>query len=407
MAGLALAGALACAGCGSTSTRTESQTIPVGRTLDVYASLPLHGPLWRSGGATLSGIEAALSAVHDTAGPWSIHFVPLDDTAASTGLPDLARAADNARKANQDAGAILYIGDLTAPTTQVAIPILNAAGIPQIGLSSSAASLTAVHGSAAVNQYPTGMRTFLSLVPSDSVQASADLAMMQRARCGEVALAHDQAGSDLAAALWSQRGLSPLSFVADTDIDQATFDPAQYVQGLRPTGTGERCLFFAGSASPAAVRLADAVHQIRRPPWQFFGGDGICTPEFTAPPGGVSPAAYKSIECTSPVPDLSTSAAGRAFLRAYGEHAGAGQPPPQAALGYEAMELALAAIKTLGAGADSRQAVLHQILATSHQSSLLGPLRFNASTGASTLRSYYVYQIRNGRLQLASAITPS
>ena len=78
----------------------------------------------------------------------------------------------------------------------MSIPILNQAGIPQVSPANTYVGLTTnLPGSAPgepQKYYPTGNRTYLRIVPIDSIQAAADLMAMKQAGCTKVAVANDK-----------------------------------------------------------------------------------------------------------------------------------------------------------------------------------------------------------------------
>ena len=74
------------------------------------------------------------------------------------------------------------------------MPILNQAGIAQVSPANTYVGLTTNEpgGASGGPPYaPTGTRTYLRIVPTDSVQAAADLLAMRQAGCTKVAIASD------------------------------------------------------------------------------------------------------------------------------------------------------------------------------------------------------------------------
>ena len=94
----------------------------------------------------------------------------------------------------------------------MSIPILNQAGIPQVSPANTYVGLTTnLPGSAPgepQKYYPTGKRTYLRIVPIDSIQAAADLMAMKEAGCTKVAVANDKEayGAGLATLLELEKG---------------------------------------------------------------------------------------------------------------------------------------------------------------------------------------------------------
>lgn len=90
---------------------------------------------------------------------------------------------------------MLYIGELDSEATKLSLPILNEAGVPEIGPAGTYVGLTTHEPGAAPGEpakyQPAGSRTFLRIVPRDSVEAAAALEAMKQAGCQRVAVAHD------------------------------------------------------------------------------------------------------------------------------------------------------------------------------------------------------------------------
>jgi branched-chain amino acid transport system substrate-binding protein len=105
-----------------------------GETLTIYSSLPLQGTSKGQSEAVIAGERLALKEAGSKAGKFKLKYVSLDDsTAQNPGTADEGQTAQNARKAVQDKSTIFYLGEFNSGGTKVSLPILNKAGIPQIG----------------------------------------------------------------------------------------------------------------------------------------------------------------------------------------------------------------------------------------------------------------------------------
>ena len=157
-AGVACAGACVVSGCGGHTARPPRVRVGRPTTATVYASLPLKGALAGQGLAVLNGAKLALDQLGPQAGE-RIRLITLDDSSGAGAAAANARAAATARY------AVYYIGELDSAASEVAAPILNQAGVPQVSPLSTSVSLTGLD--------PTGRPTFLRLAPPDSAQAAA------------------------------------------------------------------------------------------------------------------------------------------------------------------------------------------------------------------------------------------
>src|SRR5215469_10686178 len=178
--------ALAAAGCSSSGSSAPSSgsTSGGGGTVDFYSSLPMQGASSAQTGPLVNGIKLALSEAGGKAGQWTVNYQVLDDSTAAAGKWDPGQTEANARKVASDPKAVYYMGEFNSGASEVSIPILNSAGIPQVSPANTYVGLTTnLPGSAPgepQKYYPTGKRTYLRIVPRDTIQAAAGLETMKK-----------------------------------------------------------------------------------------------------------------------------------------------------------------------------------------------------------------------------------
>ena len=392
---LALLSAAALSACGgggnSTSTGGTDAAGPAGKIIDVYSSLPMQGPAAAETASIVNGIRLALAQSRGKAGPFKVQYTALDDSAGSSGW-DANQTATNARKAAADPRAVYYIGEFDDDASEVSMPILNEAGIPQVSPANTYVALTA---GAPGNYWPTGTRTYLRIVPTDAVQAAADLLAMHEAGCSKVAVASDGEayGTGLAKLIDLQKGYYGIDVVNDAGIDPSAHGLRSYALSLK--GLRADCLFVAGLASKGVVDLTKEVHAYL-PTAKFFGPADMCTSAWTnAKDGGVPATVDPLIQCTQATQSLTAYPGGKAFLAAYRAKYPGSNPGPYAILGYEAMRLGLSTIALLGPNGDSKSAVLSELFATTGRHSVLGTYGFN-KVGDTTLKAIGLYKVGAG-----------
>ncbi len=405
--------AVAAAGCSSSSTTSTGTTssAAAGGTVDIYSSLPMQGASNAQTIPLVNGIKLALSQAGGKAGQWTVNYQVLDDSTAAAGKWDPGQTAANARKVASDPKAVFYIGEFNSGASEVSIPILNEAGIPQVSPANTYVGLTTnLPGSAPgepQKYYPTGKRTYLRIVPIDSIQAAADLIAMKNAGCTKVAVANDKEayGAGLATLLELEKGYYGVTIVSNTGIDPTAPNFRSYASTV--SGQGADCFFFAGITANGAVQIVKDVHSAI-PTAKVFGGDGVCTSTWTnASQGGVPAAIDPLIQCTVATQDLSAYPGGKAFLAAYQAKYGVSSPDPYAIYGYAEMQLALNTIKNLGAQGNSKSAILAALFADKSIQSVLGTYGFNAN-GDTTLKSYGLYKVgSNGDPVFFQTVTPT
>jgi branched-chain amino acid transport system substrate-binding protein len=399
-AGIFLVGALlTLAGCGSSSntTSTKSSTpSSSSKTVDIYSSLPLTGASTAQTIPMVDGIKLALSQAGGKAGPWTVNYTSLNDATAAAGEWDPTQTAADARKAAADSRTIYYIGEFNSGASEVSIPILNEAGIPQVSPANTYVGLTTdLPGSAPGEPgkyYPTGVRTYLRIVPIDSIQAAADLIAMKQAGCTRVAVANDKEayGAGLARLLELEKGYYGVDIVSNTGIDPKAPNFRSYAATIK--GEGADCFEFAGIVSNGGVQITKDVNAAL-PKAKIFGPDGMCTNTWTdAKDGGVPASIDPLIECTVATQDLSAYPGGKTFLAAFTKAYGISNPDPYAIYGYEVMKLGLNTIASLGPKGDSKSAVLKALFAIKARNSVLGTYGFDKN-GDPTLKSYGLYKV--------------
>jgi branched-chain amino acid transport system substrate-binding protein len=404
--------ALAAAGCSSSSSSsTSSGSSSGGGTVDFYSSLPMQGASSAQTQPMVNGIKLALAQAGGKAGQWTVNYQVLDDSTAAAGKWDPGQTAANARKVASDPKAVYYMGEFNSGASEVSIPILNDAGIPQVSPANTYVGLTTnLPGSAPgepQKYYPSGNRTYLRIVPIDSIQAAADLMAMKQAGCTKVAVANDKEayGQGLATLLGLEKGYYGVTITSDTGIDPTAPNFRSFASTIK--GQGADCFFFSGIVSNGAVQITKDVHSAI-PTAKIFGPDGVCTDAYTnATKGGIPASLYPLTQCTVATQDLAAYPGGKDFLAAYKAKYGVADPDPYAIYGYEAMQLGLDTVKGLGAKGNDKAAVLKALFATKDRQSVLGTYGFNAN-GDTTLKSYGLYKVgSDGEPVFFKTLTPT
>ena len=363
-------------------------------------------------GPLVNGIKLALSEAGGKAGQWTVNYQSLDDSTAATGQWDAGQTSANARKVATDPKAVYYIGEFNSSASEVSIPILNTASIPQVSPANTYVGLTTtVPGVSTPGEpqkyYPTGKQTYLRIVPTDAIQAAADLMAMKKAGCTKVAVANDKQayGDGLAKLLVLEKGSYGVTITSNTGIDPKAPNFRSYASTIK--GQGADCFFFAGITANGAVQISKDVHSAI-PNAKVFGGDGVCSDSYTsAAKGGIPASLYPLTQCTVATLDLTAYPGGKTFLASYKAKYGVSDPDPYAIYGYAVMKLALDTIKGLGAQGNNKTAVLNALFALKATPSVLGTFGFNSS-GDTTLKSYGLYKVgSNGEPTFFEALTPT
>jgi len=404
------ASAVAIGACGSSSSSSSSSG-GGGGDVSIYSSLPLQGASSAQTKPMVNGIKLALDQAKNKAGQFNVNYTSLDDSTAAAGEWDPTQTGADARKAVSDPNTVYYIGEFNSGASEVSMPILNQAGIPQVSPANTYVGLTqSVPGVSLPGEpdkyLPTGKRTYLRIVPNDIIQAAAGLQAMKEDGCTKVAVANDKEayGTGLAALIDKEKGNYGVTVTSNTGIDPKAPNFRSYASTIK--GEGADCFYFAGIVSNGAVQLTKDVNAAL-PTAKIYGGDGVCTSSYTsAKDGGVPASIDPLLKCTVATQDLSAYPGGRKFLADYKAKYGTSNPDPYAIYGYATMKLGLDTIAKLGAKGSDKAEVVKALFATKNEPSVLGPIGFDSS-GDTTLKSYGLYKVdSSGDPQFIKTITP-
>jgi branched-chain amino acid transport system substrate-binding protein len=393
-----VATAIGVSACGGSSNNSSSSTGGGGgaKSVDIYSSLPEQGASKAQIADMIKGMKLALSQNGGKAGSIKINYMPLDDSTASAGAWDPAQVATNARKAAQDSKTIGYIGEFNSGGSALSIPILNQAGIPQVSPANTYVGLTTNEPGSAKGEpdkyYPTGKRTYLRIVPRDTIQGLALATLMKKDGCQKVAVANDRDtyGQGLASLFLLKSKQVGLNVLGNTGIDKNAANFRSLAASFKQQGAD--CFFFAGITANGGAQIFKDVHAAL-PSAKLYGGDGVCESGLTNPKKGGVPKAVGSLyQCTVAVLNLTSYPGGTQFLSAFKSRYGGSPPDPYGIYGYEAMKLFVDTIRSLGDKGSDRSAVLSALYATKNRQSVLGTYSFDKN-GDTSLTDYGVYKV--------------
>ncbi|MBN8869146.1 MAG: branched-chain amino acid ABC transporter substrate-binding protein [Solirubrobacterales bacterium] len=391
---LALA-ALMAAGCAGTS---ESST---DRTLRIYVSQPLKGD--RGGEDMLRAVEIANEGEGGRIDSAKIEIVGLNDSdERGNWVASLVRR--NARRAAADPSAVAYIGDFDSRATEIAMPILNRAGMLQVSSSSTAVKLTMPTPELGERIRPTGIRTFGRVVPNDNVQAAALALFMDEESVNEVFVVDD--GETYGQGLAYRFERAAESTRIDVAASATLTSEARVGQvARRVTASGADALLFAGSNLDLAQGLFETVHRDNNF-IKLFGGDGLSLTTFLESIGDTGLDTY----VTAPqLPAGNYAQSGESFLRGFRQRYGR-PAEPMAVFAYEAGRVVIDSIRRGARGNIATEPIdalrintRNAFFDTSERASPLGSYSIDAN-GDTTLTFYGAYRVEDGKLVLGRVI---
>jgi branched-chain amino acid transport system substrate-binding protein len=392
VAAVAAIGVAACGGNNSSSGGGGGG----GRTaLTIYSSLPLQGDSRPQSEDVIDGEKLALQEVGGKVGKFTIKYVSLDDSTAAAGKWDPGQTSSDARKAAQDASTIVYLGEFNSGASAISIPILNEANILQISPSNTYVGLTRAKGAEKGEPdkyYPTGKRTYGRVVPADHIQAAAQVTYQKDEGCKKTYILNDKEvyGKGIADQVATIGKTQGLAIAGNDGIDTKAANFRTLAQKIKSSGAD--CMFFGGITQNKGVQVFNDVNAAN-PTMKLFGPDGVADVFVTKISSKVAAQTY----ITNPTldPKLYPPAAQdffKSFKSKYGH-----DPYPYAIYGYEAMKVALLAIKNAGDKGNDRQAVIDAFFHIKDRDSVLGKYSIDEN-GDTTLSDYGADRVKHGKM---------
>lgn len=364
------------------------------KRLSIYMSLPQRGPSADEAAAVEAGARLALADAGARVGRRRLRLVVLDSTDGEGGIWRPDRVQANAERASEDPSAVAYLGELDFGASAVSVPVTNEAELLQVSPGDGLTSLTrAPPGRAGrgapERYYPSGRRNFVRVVPNDLLQADMMIARLGELGSGRVVIVSGEGvyAEELSSQLAQRARRDGLQLLASETLrGQEEGAAASLVAELKERRPDVVILVAVGDG--AAVGLLREL-STRLPATRVLATSGLLARRPRS-----FPASPAQVELLSPVrPPSSYPAPASSVLRRAGS-----QPRRSEALyGYEAMSLAIDAVK---AGGGERAAVMRQGLKVRTRRSVLGRYEVRASGDVSEER-FALYRLERGRFRFA------
>ena len=227
---------------------------------------------------------------------------------------------------------------------------------------------------------------------------------MKEDGCTKIAVANDKEvyGAGLAAVVEASAKEAGLEVTANDAIDTKAANYRSLASKAKTAGAD--CFVFGATASNAVQIYKDFGSAL--PEGKLYGPDGVCESAFVdAGEGGIPADLAPRFNCTvASLPSEELPPEGQEFIAAFSAKYGTDKPDPYAIYGYEAMALALDAIKRSGTG--NKEDVLKALFATKDRVSVLGTYSIDEN-GDTTLSDYAVYSIADNALKFEQILKGS
>jgi branched-chain amino acid transport system substrate-binding protein len=226
---------------------------------------------------------------------------------------------------------------------------------------------------------------------------------MKQDGCTKVAMTNDKEvyGAGLARVIEISAKEQGLELTSNDAIDKNASNYRSLAQKAKAAGAD--CFVYSGITANNAVQQFKDFAAALGSEAGLYGPDGVAETGFVSEKDGGIPAALdKQVKVT--VATLSPDQyppEGQKFFDEFTAKYGVKNPDPYAIYGYEAMQLALDAIKRSGDG--SKEKIKEAVFATKDRSSVLGTYSIDEN-GDTTLTDYGVYKVENGELKFDQTI---
>ncbi len=356
-----------------------------------------YGSLDESFNATISAIKLAMTESQGKAGQVEVElltFNPYDKVANSV---TAETETEVAQKAVADPTVVFYLGPSSSSTAKISMPILNKAGIAQIGLGDSWPGLTKPgygQGEPGI-YYPTGKRHFFRVNVSDDVQGVVAAKWAKELGFKKIAVVNDGRiyGQGLAGIFGLTAQDLDLEIVSNESYDAFKVTPQQLDELATHLVQTQPDLIYAGLTIDE--REINFIRKIRilAPQIPIMGGDTFINSDLTTK---AAPDLIEGIYATDVVVSAYQLESAKPFIESYRQTYGK-DPDGWLVLYYEATKVALQAIKQ--AKEPTRAGVLEAMQNFGEYSGALGKWHFNKD-GDFSLNLVGQYQIKHGKWEM-------
>jgi branched-chain amino acid transport system substrate-binding protein len=351
-----------------------------------------------------AGELLALEQAHRDDQDLNVDLLPLDDAPSpvSSGGWSPSQAQASVDTVTRDRDAIAYIGDYDSGATATTLPSTNRAGILQVSPWSPYVGLTDLNPVDGIGQpgayYPSGVRTFARLVPSDVKEAQATISFMQQLGVSSVYVLSDNSpyngpfDSAIAPLVASDAVKVGITLAGQAQIDTAaTTQPAGYASVAAAILASHASAVFVGAEpGPGAVALWQELYDELPVGVALFAPSTLAIGPFLDKLGAATADTY----VTSPIlPADQYPQSGQAILRLLKRRYPRNYPYPEALYGYEAMKSILDAINVAGKKATKPLALIHTYFHLGTRDKSVIGRYYITRTGDSSLSKFAGYRV--------------
>jgi len=375
-------------------------------TINLYSSWPMSGASEQIGGDSAAAVQFAIDLWGGAAGGFALTYSALDDgLAANNGAWDGAVEAENCSRVINDADAVAYIATYNSGAAEVAIPIMNEAGMGMVSPANTAVQLTKENEANPEGYpdvlYPTGKRNYMRVVPADDFQgaAGANHAFNTLGKTRAFVLHDNQTyGKGLAEVFrrtFEELGGEILGFEA--------FDanaPEYQALMTRIASAGPDLLYCGAIVNLNSSKLLQDMRTVMSvDDVTFMGPDGLINQAFV---DGAGEAAEGALLTFGGLPASALEGVGAAWAEEMRSRLGH-EPDAYASYSFEAAVVVLQAIDRVGQ--KDRAKILDAMLSTSEFRGLTNTWSFT-ETGDPDTATLSVNVVKDGQITFDTRIAP-
>jgi branched-chain amino acid transport system substrate-binding protein len=346
----------------------------------ITSDLPLQGGTRISATQMTQAIEFVLRDRGFRAGRYRVAYQSCDDSVASTALYDEAKCAANARAYAQNASVVGVVGTMNSPCAVAAVPELNRADhgplamvSPLNGFVGLTRSGPDVDPALPAALYPTGVRNYLRVYPTDDLEGAASALFARDAGVERAFVLDDgQPGYGALQATFFETAARRLGLDV---VGRASWNPGarSYADvARRVASSGAQAVYLGGLVDTNAGRVIRDLRSELGPSVTLLGPSGLSPiPLLVKKSRRAAIGMYVSFAgiLTEGLPP-----AGARWARRFGATQHGAQVGPEAIYTAEAAEVLLDAIARSDG---TRGSVLVELFRTNVRDGLLGSFGFD------------------------------
>jgi branched-chain amino acid transport system substrate-binding protein len=366
-------------------------------TIKIVSSLPRTGSSKGQTDTVVNGFRMALDEANSRVDGATIVYEDWDDATAARGAWDAAKEAENANKAVNDPDVMVYLGTFNSGAAKVAIPITCKANLVMISPANTYPGLTKKVEGVEPNEpdvyYQGCPRNYTRVVPADDIQGAVGASWAKELGAKRVYVLDDTElyGHGIAVVFANHAKKIGLEVVGGPEgIDPKATDYRALANKIR--GTNPDLVYYGGITQNNAGKLFKDLRAVLGNQVKLMGPDGILEEAFIKDAGDAAEGVY--ITFGGLTPDRYTGPA----LEWKNKYVGKFRSEPEvyAIYGYEAMKVALDAIKR--AGAKDRAKIRDAVFATKDFKGVLGTWSFDKN-GDTTLTTMTGNIVEGGKFK--------